>query len=102
MFILMGFVVIDGAMNIQVGHLRGLGYSFVPMLNSMIGACGLRMLWIWFVFPALGGSWTDLYLCYPVTWAITFAAHGVYTLYADRILKKIEQPIPKEPNKISV
>ncbi len=102
MFILMGFVVIDGAMNIQVGHLRGLGYSFVPMLNSMIGACGLRMLWIWFVFPALGGSWTDLYLCYPVTWAITFAAHGVYTLYADRILKKIEKPIPKGPDKISV
>ena len=92
MFILMGFVVIDGAMNIQVGHLRGLGYSFIPMINSMVGACVLRMLWLIFVFPVLGSTWIALYLCYPVTWSITFLAHLAYTAYADRILKKLSTP----------
>lgn len=92
MLILMSSVVIDGAMNIQVGHLRGLGFSFVPMINSLVGACGLRILWLVLVFPALGSTWTALYLCYPVTWLITFLLHGVYTLHADRVLKTIETP----------
>ncbi len=87
--ILISSVVIDGAMNIQVGHLRGLGFSFVPMINSLVGACGLRILWLVFVFPALGSTWEALYLCYPVTWLITFLFHGIYTLYADRVLKTI-------------
>lgn len=86
--VLMSSVVIDGAMNVQVAHLRGLGFSIVPMFNSMIGSCLLRILWVTLILPEIGHTWFNLYLCYPVTWLITALGHAVYTLYADRILKK--------------
>ena len=35
-----------GLMDVATGALRGLGYSFVPMIISLMGACGLRILWI--------------------------------------------------------
>ena len=86
--VLMSSVVLDGAMNVQVAHLRGLGFSIVPMFNSMIGSCLLRILWVTLILPEIGHTWFNLYLCYPVTWLITALAHVVYTLYADRILKR--------------
>lgn len=35
-----------GIMDTMVGSLRGLGYSIGPMIVSLIGACGLRVVWI--------------------------------------------------------
>lgn len=86
--VLMSSVVIDGAMNVQIAHLRGLGFSFVPMINSMVGTCLLRVAWVYWILPLIGTTWINLYLCYPITWLITMLAHIVYTFYADRILKK--------------
>ncbi len=31
-----------GMMDVMVGGLRGIGYSIMPMLVSLVGACGLR------------------------------------------------------------
>ena len=57
-------------MDVFTGSLRGLGYSFVPMLISILGACGFRILWILTIF-----NWhktlTTLYISYPVSWLIT-------------------------------
>lgn len=39
-----------GIMEVLVGALRGIGYSFMPMIVSLVGACGLRLLWIATVF----------------------------------------------------
>ncbi len=39
-----------GMMDVMVGMLRGLGYSIMPMIVSLLGACGLRILWISTVF----------------------------------------------------
>ena len=41
-----------GMMDVMVGNLRGLGYSFLPMCISLTGACGLRVLWILTIFAA--------------------------------------------------
>ena len=35
-----------GLMDVMVGSMRGMGYSFLPMIVSLIGACGLRVVWI--------------------------------------------------------
>ena len=35
-----------GMMDTMVGVMRGLGYSIVPMIVSLVGACGLRLLWL--------------------------------------------------------
>ena len=63
-----------GMMDVVVGSLRGLGYSILPMIVSIIGACGLRILWIFTIFK-WHHSLFILYLSYPITWIITFIAH---------------------------
>lgn len=65
-----------GMMDVMVGVLRGLGYSVMPMIVSLIGACGLRLLWIVTVFQIPQyHTISMLYLSYAVTWIITFAVH---------------------------
>lgn len=67
-----------GMMDVMVGMLRGLGCSITPMIVSLAGACGLRILWIATVFqPERYHKITTVYLSYPISWIITFAAHIV-------------------------
>ena len=65
-----------GMMDVMVGVLRGIGYSLLPMVVSLVGACGLRLLWIATVFqiPSLH-TIIVLYISYPVSWVLTFLAH---------------------------
>lgn len=65
-----------GCMDVICGSLRGMGYSTAPMIVSIIGACGLRIVWILTVFRAYH-TLTVLYISYPVTWFITASAHLV-------------------------
>jgi len=60
-------------MEIVTGALRGLGASLAPMLMSVLGVCGLRLLWIFTIFqvPAYHSP-QSLYLSYPISWGITF------------------------------
>lgn len=78
-----------GMMDVMVGVLRGLGYSIMPMIVSLLGACGLRILWIATVFriPEYHTVRT-VYLSYPMSWAITFAVHVICCVIAWRLLKK--------------
>lgn len=65
-----------GMMDTMVGALRGLGYSIVPMFISVIGACGLRLFWI-FTFFRMEQFHTvqSLYATYPVSWLVTLTAY---------------------------
>ncbi len=67
-----------GSMDVMVGSLRGMGYAIMPMIVSLIGACGLRLLWI-FTFFRMKPFHTveSLYYTYPVTWLLTLSAHVV-------------------------
>ena len=56
---------ICGVMDVFVGSLRGMGTSLLPMVVSMLGACGLRILWIYTIFAA-DHTLFMLYLSYPV------------------------------------
>lgn len=64
-----------GMMDVSTGALRGLGSSFTPMLISVLGVCGLRILWIYTIFriPQFHTP-ESLYISYPVSWIITVAA----------------------------
>lgn len=68
-----------GIMDVMVGVLRGLGYSIVPMISSLVGVCGLRILWVMFIFP-LYRTPESLFLSYSVTWIITSAFHIIFFL----------------------
>lgn len=76
MQVICGTYALCGVMDVMVGILRGIGYSVMPMIVSLLGACGLRLLWIFTFFQIPQFHTTKvLYLSYPVSWAITFAVH---------------------------
>ena len=56
-----------GFMNVMSGALRGMGASFINMITSIIGVCGIRILWILTAFRAVG-TFESLFLCYPLSW----------------------------------
>lgn len=76
--VICGTYALCGMMDVMVGALRGLGYSIMPMIVSLVGACGFRLFWI-FTFFRMPRFHTErsLYLTYPVSWTITFLIHVV-------------------------
>lgn len=67
-----------GLMDVMVGVLRGIGYSVMPMCVTLIGVCGIRLLWIATVFKLPEyHKVTTVYLSYPLSWIITFLAHVI-------------------------
>lgn len=65
-----------GMMDVMVGVLRGIGYSIMPMIVSLCGACGLRLIWIATVFQIPEYHVVEtVYLSYPISWFITFGVH---------------------------
>lgn len=70
-----------GIMDVSTGALRGLGYSFVPMIISLMGACGLRILWIQTIFQIPEyHTLPVLYQAYPVSWILTFLVTSIIFL----------------------
>lgn len=70
--------ILCGLMDVSTGALRGLGASFTPMVISILGVCGLRISWIYTVFrmPQFHTP-ESLYITYPISWLLTFAAQTV-------------------------
>lgn len=85
---------ICGLMDCMVGAMRGLGYSIMPMIVSLTGACGLRVLWIFTIF-AMDRTMDTLYLSYPVSWSVTFAAHLICFLIVRRKFPKEDGVLEK-------
>ncbi|MGN0316911.1 MAG: MATE family efflux transporter [Lachnospira sp.] len=81
-----------GMMDVMVGSLRGLGYSVLPMLVSLVGACGLRLFWIFTFFRMEAfHSLFSLYMTYPVSWTITFIAHVICFIIVRRKVSLISK-----------
>lgn len=59
-----------GIMDLIPGALRGMGRSTVPMILSIIGTVGTRIVWIFWIFP-YHRSLDILFLSYPVSWILT-------------------------------
>ena len=75
--------LICGIMDVFAGQLRGMGASLMPTIVTIVGVCGLRVAWIYTAF-ALNPTLETLYLSYPVSWAVTAAAHFVSYLFLKR------------------
>ncbi len=78
-----------GLMDCIVGAIRGMGYAITPTIVSMLGACGLRMLWIFTIF-AIPEYHTEfmLFLSYPLSWIITFLVHFICFIFMRRKFPK--------------
>ena len=72
------FYSLLGLMDVSTGGLRGYGLSFGPMVVSVLGICGIRVLWVMTLFhiPAFHTpEW--LYTSYPISWAVTLIAQMI-------------------------
>lgn len=67
------------------GALRGLGYSFTPMIVSITGVCLFRIFWVYFIFP-LNRTLPMLLSSYPVSWVMIICVNGTILYFA---LKKL-------------
>ena len=76
-----------GMMDVMVGSLRGMGYSIMPMIVSLTGACLFRVVWIMTVFEH-HRTLETLYISYPISWFLTFAVHLICFLTVYRKLLK--------------
>ncbi len=87
-----------GIMDVLVGSIRGLGYSVIPMIVSLLGACGLRILWIFTVFKLMP-TLTTLYISYPVSWGITLMVHFLcFKILYNKIQDERRLPLLNQSN----
>lgn len=87
--IIAGSYFICGLMDVTSGSLRGMGYSFTPMIVSLLGVCVLRVVWVATIFQMDRFHTVEtIYYSYPVTWVVTFTAHFVTFIVAKYKIKK--------------
>ena len=89
---------ICGLMDVSTGALRGLGASLTPMLISVMGVCGIRILWIYTVFQIPQFHTPEcLYLSYTISWTATFICQTIafITIYKKRIRE--DRSLPHMP-----
>lgn len=84
--IICGTYLLCGIMDVLASSLRGLGYSVLPMVVSLIGSCLLRLVWIITIFP-LNRTTFMLYISYPISWLLTAAVHLACLLVVRRKLR---------------
>lgn len=82
---------LDGLMGVLASIVRGMEYSVLPMIVTLVGACGLRVLWILTVFAAYP-TLEVLLFCYPVSWIITSLVHFIcYFIIKRKIMKQAKE-----------
>lgn len=85
--LIMPFYVLCSLQDVAGCAIRGFGKSLEPMIFSLIGVCGVRLLWIFAILPE-GHSLIDIYWAYPISWGLTFIAQmGLYLLFKSKLNK---------------
>ena len=74
-------------MSVFSGCMRGMGRSALPMLTSILGICGFRILYIYTIF-AWSPTLLTLYISYPASWVLTMLCNLVCYLVVSRLLIK--------------
>ena len=80
-----------GIMDTMVGSIRGIGYSVLPMLVSLTGACLFRIIWIFTIFQ-WSHTLLTLYISYPASWVLTATAHIVCFFLIRKKLPDTDRP----------
>ena len=81
-----------GLMDLFPGALRGMGYSAVPMVLSVIGTVGTRIVWIFGIFPR-HRSLDVLFISYPASWLITIILQVICFYF---VRKKVQWDLKSE------
>ena len=101
---------LDGIMDTLSGQIRGMGHSVSPMLATILGICGLRIVWILTVFRSLDsltiGSFTLdklplLFISYPISWILTFTVEFIIYFRLIHKQKKLTPDAFVDPEKLA-
>lgn len=85
--IICGTYFLCGIMDVMANSIRGMGYSFLPMIITLVGACGIRLLYLFTFFKiSRFATFQNIFISYPVSWAITFFA---LSIVFKQIIKKV-------------
>lgn len=76
-----------GIMDLIPGALRGMGHSTVPMILSIIGTVGTRIVWIYGIFP-YHRTLDFLFISYPVSWLLTILMQAICFYFVRRKVHK--------------
>lgn len=69
-YIVIGLEFINVLIDVCSGALRGMGKSLTPTLVCVFGICGVRIFWVFAMFPKFG-TFASLMVCYPLSWIVT-------------------------------
>ena len=91
------FYIVCATYSILVSSMQAFGYSFVPMINSILTVFVFRIFWLEVAYPrleAINHVIDNVYMCYSISWILTFIAHAitfaiVYARYKKGKLKQI-------------
>lgn len=81
-----------GVMDLFPGALRGMGASAVPMILSIIGTVGTRIVWIFGIFPS-HRSLKILFVSYPASWMLTILMQAVCFYF---VRKKVHRELKQQ------
>ncbi len=88
LFAILPMYFLCGIMEIFTGSLRGIGYSTLTMVVSLIGVCGFRILWTMVIFPVYP-SLLFLYISMPISWVMTASGEAIlFSVFYKRLKKK--------------
>ncbi|MCR4822956.1 MAG: MATE family efflux transporter, partial [Treponema sp.] len=78
-----------GMMDCMASAIRGVGHSVMPMIVTLIGACGLRLVYLFTFFriPRFH-TFQSIFYSYPISWIVTFIFLTVSFVW---LMKKIEK-----------
>ena len=72
-----------GLMDSVSGTIRGTGSTFMPMVVSILGVCGIRIVWVLTVFPIVH-TLECLYISYVLSWSFTALLHILCYLFVTK------------------
>lgn len=84
--VILSLYFLCGLMETIVGATRGMGESLKPMIVSILGVCGIRILWIFTIFKIYQTPFS-LYISYPVSWFITLLLQLIFCINTYKKIK---------------
>lgn len=86
------FYFLCGMMETMNGVLRGMGASLVALLISVLGVCGVRLVWIFTIFRSPRfHSLDSLFFSYDISWLMCLAVQAIFVTILFKKQKKLQQ-----------
>ena len=84
------YLFINGILDVFVASMRGMGYSALPTIVMIGGICGVRLTWLWTIFP-IYRELSVIYMCFPISWTVTSIVQCFFWIRCHKKLLKTSE-----------